>query len=380
MRIVHMTDPHFIAPGLTDNGEYFTRIVTSTDGKVMLYSEPLLQAFVSEMLALAPDAVVISGDLSFNGAGESHRALSEMLRALPEAGIPVFVLPGNHDVGYSQAARFSGSRFEHVHSPTASEFEAIWQGFGYGTALSRDGASLSYTADVGDVRLLMLDINTEDAPGRIKEETIAWARAQLLAAKRDGRRVLSFSHQTLLRHNSLFEKGFRMENADALLRVLQGNTLLHLSGHMHIQHIASRGALTEITGSSLAVSPCQYGILTLDGKTLSYETRRTDVAGWAAGNAVTDKNLLHFPTYSASFFANSTVRQASSIAKEEGGKAALIWMATANLAYFSGNLTKIEKNDAALALIAAKLPFWSVYFNSILPDLGKDYTKLTLVF
>ena len=38
------TDLHFIAPTLTDNGALFTRMIEEADGKVMAYSNALMEA------------------------------------------------------------------------------------------------------------------------------------------------------------------------------------------------------------------------------------------------------------------------------------------------------------------------------------------------
>ena len=191
------------------------RVISRADGKVMRYSEELLSAFIDNLLQNPPDVLVIPGDLTFNGALQSHEDLARRLEPLQDAGIRVFVIPGNHDLRYSQAARFEGTAITRVQSPDAVAFEEIWHGFGLDTALSRDSHSLSYMAELSPgLRLLMLDVNTTAAPGGLLKETLSWAKQALLQARRDGARVISCSHQTLLQHNSLFEKGFRMENAE----------------------------------------------------------------------------------------------------------------------------------------------------------------------
>ncbi len=377
-RVAVATDLHFISPRLTDNGPAFMRVVTQADGKVMLYSESLLSAFIRQMLQDPPDALILAGDLTFNGASESHRDLAERLGALRDAGIPVFVIPGNHDLNYPHAARFHGSAFDRVPSPDSTAFAEIWQDFGLKQALARDPASLSYTAELAPGwRLLMLDVNTDDAPGRIKAETCQWAKEQIRTASEENCRIISCSHQTLLRHNPLFEQGFRMENAEALLSALDGASCLHLSGHMHIQHIAQApSGLTEITGSALCVAPCQYGVLFLLPDTVSYRTEKVQVPAWASAEGLSDPNLLNFTGYALSFFASSTLRQAAPKLRDApGAQQALLWMANTNIGYFSGRLAAAKKDEASMSLLQKKMPFWYVYFKSIEPDLGHDYNE-----
>ena len=43
--IMVATDLHYLAPELTDHGAYFMKMIESADGKVMAYSEELLEAF-----------------------------------------------------------------------------------------------------------------------------------------------------------------------------------------------------------------------------------------------------------------------------------------------------------------------------------------------
>ena len=361
-RIAVAADPHYISPRLTDRGAAFLRVVTNVDGKVAFYSEELLSAFVEQMLRDRPDVLLLPGDLTFNGGRESHEDLAAKLRVLTEAGIPVFVIPGNHDIAYRNAARFSGDGYQRV-------------------ALSRDAVSLSYTAALAPGwRLLMIDVNMEDAPGRVKDETVAWAKRALAEAKAAGCRVLSVSHQTLLQHNPMFDEGFRMQNAAALLPVLEEGSALHLSGHMHIQHIAESGnGLTEITGSALSVQPCQYGLLTLGGDALEYHTVRTDVSGWARRRGLTDPNLLDFGGYALSFFASSAGRQAASALRgAQGIEQTLLWLLNTNIGYYSGRLGAAKENEGAMRLLMERAPFWGLYMKSILPDIGHDYTALTL--
>ena len=51
----------------------------------------------ANMLGLDNAALILSGDLSFNGEKTSHEELAGKLFKLQEQGIPVLVLPGNHD-------------------------------------------------------------------------------------------------------------------------------------------------------------------------------------------------------------------------------------------------------------------------------------------
>ena len=382
LTIVHVTDLHYISPALTDRGAAFRKVISNADGKVMLYSEELLNAFLSEMQELQPDAIIISGDLTFNGETESHKALASYLKHLQDEGIHVLVIPGNHDLSYPHAARFSGNHAEHVDSPNNTEFYEIWHSFGPDQSISRDPNSFSYTYALSPkVRVLMLDSHTDLADNLITDTTLLWAKEQLRDAKEAGALVISVTHETLLRHNPVFEQGFRLANGETVAALLEkSGVLLHLSGHMHIQHITCEKGLTEIVTSSLSVQPCQYGILSFDGESLRYQSHPTDVSAWAKSQGLTESDLLRFPSYAASFFASSTLRKAiPKLNSVSNAKEAIIWMANVNIGYFSGRLSSLKINPSALVLLREHLPFWFVYFDSIRKDLGKDYTRWSLV-
>ena len=101
-RVVVATDLHYLAPSLTDHGPIFQRMMENSDGKCTQYCDEILDAFLLEVIELRPEALILTGDLSFNGERESHLALAEKLKAVEEAGIPVLVLPGNDDRYRSQ--------------------------------------------------------------------------------------------------------------------------------------------------------------------------------------------------------------------------------------------------------------------------------------
>ena len=132
---------------------------------------------------MKPDAVILSGDLTLNGAYESHSDLAAVLMPLKEAGIAVFVLPGNHDAGGAAYSFFGGS-IDEFESVSDGDFPLLYSNFGYDSAISRDSASQSYVAELSPkLRLLFTDVNANGTAGKVRDETAAWAQEQLAAAK-----------------------------------------------------------------------------------------------------------------------------------------------------------------------------------------------------
>ena len=379
-RIYHATDMHFISPELTDHGEYFTRMIENGDGKLVHYVSELTDAFVQQVIAEQPDCLILSGDLTFNGAKKSHEDLAQRLRAIDQAGIPVLVLPGNHDVHCYAAASFSGDKYTLVPNTSSEEFVQIYHDLGFDLAIDRDRYSLSYIAEpIDGVRILMLDANTQLLPGAVTQNTFEWLNRVLAAAKTDGAKIIAVSHQNLYAHSDLLYEGYVIANTSMLQsRYLNYGVAVNLSGHLHMQHtISGDGKTPEIVTSSLAVSPCQYGIITLDGNHAQYETKPVDVAAWAKANGITDPNLLSFPQYAAGFFAITAVRQAArQLQGDPDASDMATWLANLNAAYFSGRMDTVDPGSEYAKRWINSDTFFGSYVSSILSEPLRNHTRL----
>lgn len=375
--LIAATDLHFLAPELTDHGACFESLIEHSDGKVMEYIEELTDAFLAEVIDRRPDALILSGDMSFNGARASHEALADKLRVVADAGIPVFVIPGNHDLENESAARFQGDGFTRVESVTAAEFAGIYYDFGLAQAVSRDSASLSYIVEIHpSLRVLMLDVNTADSPNRVKAETLSWIESQLEEAAASGAKVIAVSHQNLYRHNPVIYQGYVMENADKLLGLYEKyGVLVNLSGHLHCQHIV-KGAVCDIATSSLAVNPCQFGVISLADDTLTYETCRVNVSDWARAQGRTEPELLNFSEYAEEFFLRSGRTPVDD--KEPDADTLSRFFGEINLQYFAGRLDLVDADDPRFGLWSDAFGFDGQYILAIRDEAGTDFTHLTI--
>ena len=148
IKIVHVTDIHYLSPSLTDYGKSFVDTIEKSDGKMMRYIDQIMDAFVLEMIRTKPDLVIVSGDMTYNGEKESHIGLANKFKILKDKGIKVLVLPGNHDLENEMALAFEGDATRPVETVTIEEFEEIYKDYGYGKddpdVVSRDKKSLNY--------------------------------------------------------------------------------------------------------------------------------------------------------------------------------------------------------------------------------------------
>lgn len=381
-RLLVATDPHFIAPGLTDHGVYFTRLTEHADGKLMRYSEEIVDAFLAEAIAQRPDAVLLTGDLTFNGALLSHTALAAKLHDAEAAGLRIFVLTGNHDLYNPSAAAFSGEGFTRVPFAASEDFRRIYADFGFDEALSMDKDSLSYVVALNDeTRLLMLDYNTAHDLCGISDKSLAWVERQLAEAQAAGLKMLAAGHQNIFQL-TMFKGGYVINHAEHLAALFrQYGVELYLSGHLHCQHWKTKQGLTEIATSALSVSPCQYGVLSIAGDSLRYETMETDVAAWAKAQGKTDEKLLDFPNYASDFFdgrnrANTAETLSLFNFSPDEVERMTEYIVELNRAYFSGDLSATENFDPTgeiTALFDRSANLYTAYLDSVRGDFGKDF-------
>lgn len=274
------TDIHYLSPELTDDGELFRKVIADGDAKLTEYSQEIVDEFLREVIEANPDALVLTGDLTFNGEILSLREIAEKLEAVQEAGIPVLVIPGNHDIDSYRAFSYSGNDVAYTDNISKEDFREICWNFGPADALSCAEDSFSYVyALTDDVWLITIDANTKGA-GRVTDETLAWAKKQLEKAREEGIEVITATHQSVLPQNKRMVFGFyNIESRGSGGMLRENDVRLNLSGHIHMQHIASdekqdktdensyniKGAgLTDIATGSMAVAVLRYGIVEID--------------------------------------------------------------------------------------------------------------------
>lgn len=324
LKLIIATDIHYLASELTDRGSGFVHSMEHGDGKVTNYIWEITDAFVEEVLNERPDAVILSGDLSYNGEKASHIELAEKLSKIEDAGIPVLVIPGNHDINNNSAARMEDGQRYPAEKTSPEEFEQIYLAMGYDDAVSRDPNSLSYMYQISDsTRLLMLDTCQYDGEaqvgGMIDTDTYEWIDSQLEAAFEEGINVIPVAHHNLLEESRIYSSDCTIEHNEALVERLEGwETIpLFLSGHLHVQHFAnsddvSEQGVWEVVTSSLAVPPCQYGVLYFGetDRSFQYHTQVVDMEKWAEIRGIEDENLLHFSEYQTPFLERVFYNQA----------------------------------------------------------------------
>ena len=403
--IVLATDIHYLAEELAGNRcQSFINYVYGGDGRVLLYSWEILDAFLADMKEKDPDLILLSGDLTLNGEKASHEELASLLEELDKEGIPVLVVPGNHDINNSHARRFSGTNSYPVDSITAEEFANIYSDFGYVAADSRDPNSLSYLYKVdSSLWLLMLDSCQYDpvnqVGGMIQSGTYKWMEPILYEAWEEGAEVITVSHHNLLEQSGVsdaFYDDCTIEHSEELLQMLSDNEVrLHLSGHLHLQHHMEEDDVAEVVTGSLVMAPCRYGVVDVyDDGSITYHTETVNVEKWARENSYKNPDLADFFHYSENFLHQISYEHAVSDLERQNRKGTLHlsgseiemmsqFYAKLCVYYYGGKMYEIAdevKGDPAAELwdkyqYASEL---SDFLRRILEDEAKDFGKLYL--
>lgn len=296
-----LSDTHFLAPELHDDGKAFTFIKGTAAGKDLDYQEASLKAFVATALRDKPDGIIITGDLTLNGEKISAEKMVQLFAPLADAKIPLYCIPGNHDIHDGWARKYQGSEQKTTPQISPEDFKKIFSQ-GYQNALATAPEDLSYSLSINaDYRLILLDSNlyTRDdsgsqpvTQGKLRDSTLKWLREQLEAAKEAKQHSLLFIHHNLLKHNPTVYKGYVLENAETVKKLLKDYDVPAVfSGHIHAQDIMQEDGLTEIVSSSFAIIDHGYGVLTLSDSKIDYQRKTISVSSWAKSQTNLDEKL-----------------------------------------------------------------------------------------
>ena len=258
--------------------------------------EPLVQevtdALINQVIAMKPDAFILTGDLTNNGKEEDVKALAAKLRKVRDAGIEVIVTTGNHDFG--QAA-YSINAWKTYILPLLNMRE-------------KDPASYSYMTDSHGVTVLAMDdSHPGDSSGYFSQETMQWLRQQLDQAKTAGSRILFLSHHNVLCGEvSPMYSSYLIGNEGLSEMLREYGVQLCMSGHQHNQALWQKDGMYEILNGMPIQSAHTFGLLRMDENGVSYYTKEIDLQTYGAPG-VYEKAMELIEKQSAAFlstFAN----------------------------------------------------------------------------
>src|SRR5215203_1151874 len=197
----------------------------SEDGKDPI---PRVEAVIEAIRSLpnAPDAVLVSGDLTDHGTAEEYEIVRELLERLE---LPLYGLPGNHDDRGRMRKAFD--------LPGDSE------------------GPIRYSVDVGELRLVLLDSNVPGRdPGAFDADRLTWFDDEL--SREPERPTLLAVHHTPLTTGIPEWDAINLEasDRDALAAVVARHPQLRaiVGGHLH------RVAASALAGCPVVSAPSAY--------------------------------------------------------------------------------------------------------------------------
>ena len=263
--IIVMSDIHVMAPQLLEKKGTAYENYLSQDPKLLEYSGEVLEYLVEKTLQRNPDLVIIPGDLTKDGELLSHQLVVNILGRLRSAGIPVIVVPGNHDIDNPEGCYFNGDNTRPAERTSPEQFKALYADFGYNQAYAKDPASLSFVCEpLQGLVLLCIDTNKYEenlyldkgdaknynqTSGRIRPATLTWMLAEADKARDLGKQVVLVQHHNIVQHydaQSTLQGDYIVADYEKVSKqMMQHGIHMAFTGHTHLQDIAQYRALTD---------------------------------------------------------------------------------------------------------------------------------------
>jgi 3',5'-cyclic AMP phosphodiesterase CpdA len=256
MMICHLTDLHIRAPGSLaygriDTHEFFTSAI---------------DALVK--LSPAPDAFLLTGDLTDYGRPEEYAALAQGLASL---GRPAYLLPGNHD-----------------------DREAMRMAFPNHTYLHNQAEFLQYRIELASFAVVALDTVVPGKPhGILDADRLSWLHDHLDHVTPT---IIAMHHPPFVTGIEGMDQAGLLEGATELETLLSAHHNIEriVCGHLH-RSIQARFANTF---ASTCPSPAHQIALNLEPGAASawnFEPPGYQLHAWRGGRLVTHTGVLgHF--------------------------------------------------------------------------------------
>jgi 3',5'-cyclic AMP phosphodiesterase CpdA len=272
-----MSDLHYYDPSLGTTGTAFEAYLDS-DRKMIAQSKELLTSAVANIATNKPNFVLVTGDLTKDGEKANHQQVAAMLKTLKDAGIKVYVIPGNHDICNQSSYSYSGATTTKIDNIAPADFKTIYKDCGYSEALAQDPNSLSYVVEpVNGLWLFAIDsceytATSSATAGTISTASLAWITSELATAKQKGKTVIGMMHHGILEHftgqSTLFPE-YVITNWATLSQTLSDAGMnVVFTGHFHANDVVYKdftsSVLYDIETGSLVTAPSPYRYVKLD--------------------------------------------------------------------------------------------------------------------
>lgn len=286
LKIGVIADPHFLSEKLMDDN-YAVDSYIASSGKNIKVVPKVLDQVLKSYEQNVPDILLINGDMTKDGERQSHLDLVAKLKPLQDKGTRVFVVPGNHDINMPNSVQYVGNKTISTANVSPDEFIEIYKNCGYGDALKRDTASLSYVAKLDESTwLLTIDVarykeykDRSLSSGKLSPQTEQWVVDVLTEAHENNIEVIGMMHWGLVEHimfQSMFFKDYLVQDWQRLASLFADLGMKAIfTGHFHSNDItaytsAAGNTIYDIETGTLSAYPFAY-------RTIEYSKGSMDI-------------------------------------------------------------------------------------------------------
>ena len=227
----------------------------------------LMERIIDEINRMAPDVVIVAGDLT---AGGYHWEFEQAADWLGRIEHPMVVVPGNHDsknVGYIHFKRFFGERFSRMRHRFEAERAARLAATGF-TVVAVDASE----PDLND--------------GQVGRERYPWILEQF--DEPDDIKIFTLHHHLVSIPGTGRERNIITDAGDVLALLSKADVDVILSGHKHVPFFwGLNGMLLANSGTATTrrvrgLTPPSWNELQIDASTikvyLHYDDGRRELA------------------------------------------------------------------------------------------------------
>lgn len=251
LKFYQITDLHHYATELGTSGKAFEWICLS-DQKCIAETGAMIEAYFDKIIAdTETDIVLITGDLTCNGAMESHRDLIPKLQRLKDAGKKVYVTTGTHDYytengnGTGNAEKCVGDDLSTATRTERDELLEIYKDFGLSEALSVHKPSHSYCVQLQEgYRLLCLNDDGDEFFCGYYDDCMEWIKEQINSAHENGDYIFAVTHHPVLPPSPIypiFSKRDMLGSYEEVSTFFADNGVKFIfTGHTHMMNIAKK--------------------------------------------------------------------------------------------------------------------------------------------
>lgn len=305
-----ITDLHHYAHSLGINGEAYEK-KNQREQLCLAETGPIIDAYIDKILEdKETKFVLVAGDISNNGAMESHLDLIPRLKKLKDAGKRIFLITATHDYyvegnDVGKPVKLVGAEEIPAEHTQREQLIDLYHEFGIDEAISFHKESHSYCVKLQEgYRLLCLNDDGDRTFCGYSKDQMDWILGQIDKAKADGEYIFGMTHHPTLPPMPLYpiiSIHDMLGDWDNTTTVLADAGLeLMFTGHTHMHNIGLKttekgNRYYDVNTSSLVGYPSNMRKVRIDDNKIEIHSISIESFDWdLKGMTVDEYTKLHF--------------------------------------------------------------------------------------